>query len=87
MTIAVGARVRVAALPLEVDAFPAETRAAFAAALGRVFTVRGRGPYGHLELVLGKALDRRLGGVGNTIWIEPELVELLPPKDRDGARG
>jgi hypothetical protein len=82
MTFAVGARVRVKALPADVDSFPPESQAAFAAALGKVFTVRGHGPYGHLEIVLGRALDRRLGGYGNTIWIEPELAEVAPPSRR-----
>jgi hypothetical protein len=74
--IADGSVVRVIGIP-ELGSMPEETHAAFKAALGREFKVVGHGRYGHLELELGPALDAQLGGFMNTIWIEPELVEVV----------
>jgi hypothetical protein len=74
--IPLGARVRVLSLP-DLTGLHAETLAAFEAALGGVFPVVGHGPYGHLELELGPELDAVLGGYMNSIWIEPELVEVV----------
>lgn len=71
--------VRVVGTPLLV-AMPEETPAAFQAALGREFKVIGHGPDGHLELELGAELDAQLGGFMNTIWIEPDLVEVVAPR-------
>lgn len=73
--IRVGAVVRVRELPSDLVTSPAETQAAFRAALGKEFKVAGHGRYGHLELVLGPEIDAVLGGFMNTLWIEPELVE------------
>jgi len=74
--IPIGATVRVIGTP-ELGSMPEETHAAFRVALGREFRVIGHGPYGHLELELGADLDAQLGGFMNTIWIEPELVEII----------
>jgi hypothetical protein len=68
--IPIGAKVQVERLPPDLDTFPEETQAAFRAALGKTFVLRGYGPYGHLELELGRELDALLGGFMNTIWIE-----------------
>lgn len=76
-TVPVGAVVRVIGTP-DLALMPEETKAAFLAALGREFRVVGLGPYGHLELELGRELDERLGGFMNSIWIEPDLVEEIP---------
>ncbi len=73
-SIPIGASVQVDRLPPDLDTFPEETKAAFRAALGKTFVVQGHGPYGHLELELGRELDALLGGFMNTIWIEPEYV-------------
>jgi hypothetical protein len=72
--IPIAATVQVERLPPDLDTFPEETQAAFRAALGKTFVVRGYGPYGHLELELGRELDALLGGFMNTIWIEGECV-------------
>jgi hypothetical protein len=74
--IPIGAKVQVERLPPDLDTFPEETQAAFRAALGKTFVVQGHGPYGHLELELGRELDAVLGGFMNTIWIEAECVLL-----------
>ncbi len=73
--ISVGAVVKVIGIP-GLDSMPEETRSVFKAALGREFRVAGHGRYGHLELELGPGLDAQFGGM-NTIWIEPELVEVV----------
>lgn len=70
----IGALVQVDTLPPDLETFPEESKAAFRAALGKSFVVRGYGPYGHLELELGREIDAILGGFMNTIWIEPEYV-------------
>ncbi len=80
--IRIGALVRVRELPPDLADGPPETEAAFRAALGRELWVTGRGPYGHLELVLGPEIDAVLGGFMNTIWIEPELVEEVAGRPR-----
>ena len=74
--IPVGTIVRVRRIP-DLSSMPAETQAAFRAALGKEFRVVDRGPYGHLELALGPELDAVLGGFMNSIWIEPEYVEVV----------
>lgn len=74
--ILVGAVVKVIGIP-ELCSMPEETRAAFKAAVGREFRVVGHGRYGHLELELGPDLDTQLGAFMNTIWIEPEFVEVV----------
>jgi hypothetical protein len=76
-SIPIGAVVQVDRLPADFETFPEETRAAFRAALGKRFIVCGHGPYGHLELELGRVLDALLGGFMNTIWIEPEYVSVV----------
>jgi hypothetical protein len=75
----VGERVRVEDLPPTFAELPEETRTAFTAARGRVFEIRGFGPYGHLEIELGRELDALLGGFGNTLWIEPECARRVAP--------
>jgi hypothetical protein len=74
--IPVGTVVRVRAIP-DLSSMPAETQAAFRASLGKELRVVGYGPYGHLELEPGAELDAALGGFMNTIWIEPEYVEVV----------
>jgi hypothetical protein len=59
----------------DLGGMPAETQAVFAAALGGTFEVKGFGPYGHLEIEVGREIDRAVGGFMNTIWVEPECVE------------
>jgi len=56
---------------------PAETQAAFRASLGKEFRVVDHGHYGHLELELGPEHDAVPGGFMNSIWIEPEYVEVV----------
>jgi hypothetical protein len=50
---------------------PAETRSVFKRAVGKTFVVQGFGSYGHIELDISKI--QKL----NTIWIEPDCVELF----------
>jgi len=49
---------------------PPETRSVFRHAVGKTFVVRGFGRYGHIELDVSKI--QRL----DTIWIEPDCVQL-----------
>ncbi len=77
-TYRVGDIVRVVSLP-PLEGQPTETVAALSFALGRSFEVRGFGPYGHVELLLGPEADPLLGGFMNSIWLEPEHVDLAPP--------
>jgi hypothetical protein len=88
----IGRRIRVVSLPPLDDMAP-ETVAAVRWTLGREYTVKGVGRYGHLELLLGPEADRVLGSFMNTVWIEPEhIVEVEPTAggsdgdDGDGDR-
>ena len=57
--------------PVVLSDSPPETRKLFQRVLGSTFVVRGFGPYGHIELDVSKV--ERL----NTIWIEPDCVQLF----------
>ena len=70
----VGTVVRVLKLPEPRD-MPADSQAAFVAALGCELEVAGHGPHGHLEL--DRELDSVPGGFMNSIWIEPEFVQTI----------
>jgi hypothetical protein len=64
--------IRVVRVPSAVEKdSPRDTRSIFKKVLGNTFVVRGFGPYGHLELDVSKI--RRL----DTIWIEPDCVQLF----------
>lgn len=75
-TIPIGTLVRVVRIP-DLATMPEETQAAFRVALGQAFRVIGHGRYGHVELELGRELDSVLGGFMNTIWIEPQFVQVV----------
>ena len=64
----VGDQVELRAVPPEVEAGPAETRAVFAAAVGRTFRIAGFNAFGLAQLdVTGRpAYD--------TIWVEPRFL-------------
>jgi hypothetical protein len=81
----IGDRVRLVDLPPTFGELPEETRTAFTAARGGVFEVRGFGPYGHLEIELGRELDTLLGGFMNTLWVEPECVRHEAPEPPPGS--
>jgi hypothetical protein len=53
------------------------TRNLFKHMIGRVYTVRGFGRYGLIELH-----PKRL----SSVWIEPEYLELRPKRPKIGAR-
>ena len=88
--IQVGDRVRLLGIPPEVAEMPEDpelqTRRVFAICLGRIYRVVGIGRYGHLELDVSADVDPLVGGFMNSIWVEPELLELQPeePAARSG---
>ena len=71
-TFRIGDVIRIIRIPSVVlqDA-PAETRRVFKRALGNTFVVRDFDGYGHIELDVSK-VER-----SNTIWIEPECLQLF----------
>ena len=86
--IRVGDRVRIVAVPPDVEALPDEademdTSGVFRACLGRVFRMRAVDEHGHLELwVHGRDDDDRHAYL-ESIWVEPAYVEVVGR----GARG
>jgi hypothetical protein len=70
-----GDRVRLRALPPWVSELPAESQAAFRAAIGRPVLVREIDSNGLLVLELGRELDEKLGGSFNDIRVEAGWVE------------
>ncbi len=70
-----GDRVRFATLPGWVARLPEESRAVFAACLGKVFPVSEVTPDGLLVLDVSAAVDSQQGGFQNDIRVEPEFVE------------
>jgi hypothetical protein len=85
----VGDRVRIVEIPedLKAPAYDAKhdtqkpklrTAKLFRFCLGRGFTVRGFGKYGHVELEVDEDRQvRKAFGKFNTIWIEPEFLKLV----------
>ena len=71
-TFSIGDVVRIERIPPAVlyDA-PAETRTLFERVLGKTFVVIGFGPCGHIELDVAK-VERH-----NTIWVEPDCLQLF----------
>jgi hypothetical protein len=55
-----------------------ETQRVFKLAYGKVFRVEDVTPEGLIEIVLGKEIDRAMGSFCNTIWVDPEDVEVVP---------
>jgi hypothetical protein len=78
----IGDVVRIIRIPPAVlDDSPAETRSIFKRALGQTFVVRGFGPYGHVELDVSKI------EWGNTIWVEPDCLQLFRRRAKRHHRG
>jgi hypothetical protein len=68
-TFQIGDMVKVIKIPPDLhDAASIGTPEVFARALGKTFRVEGIGEYGHLELVVSQR---------DSIWIEPEFVEIV----------
>ena len=68
----IGDVIRIMRIPPVVQSnSPPETRRLFKQALGSTFVVRGFGRYGHIELDVSKIEPL------NTIWIEPDCVQLF----------
>ena len=68
-TFRIGERVRVIAIPPDLhDRAGIGTPEVFKHALGKAFRVQALGEYGHLELAVSPS---------DTIWIEPEFVEVV----------
>jgi hypothetical protein len=75
--IKVGDKVRVLRVPPAVNKeVPAETRKLFRRCVGKVRRVDGFGKYGHLELNVHDD-GTQATCCANTIWIEPECVEVV----------
>ena len=73
----VGDRVRLNTLPPNIETMPHETQQVFKLSIGKVFKVEGFGRYGHVELQVGPEIDAMVSGFMNTIWVEPECLELV----------
>jgi hypothetical protein len=72
-----GDMVRVIGIPPDLhDSARIGTPQVFRSALGKTFRVEGINERGYLELVVGEGSDDR-NYFSDTIWIEPEFVELL----------
>lgn len=69
-----GTRVRLRALPTWVRGLPQESKEAFRYCLHHPSRVLGVDDNGLIELVLGRAADRRLGGIMNSIRTEAEFL-------------
>ena len=69
--------VRVVRIPPDLnDRAGIGTPQVFESAVGKTFRVEGIGQYGHLELIVSESTaDHNYSS--DTIWIEPEFVELL----------
>ncbi len=57
-----------------------QTKRVFELCLGKTYTIQDFDRYGHLELMVGRDVDKIVGGSKNTIWIEPEFVVLAKRK-------
>jgi hypothetical protein len=86
--ITVGDKVRLTTVPPWVEAMPDEedeidTRRVFRECVGRVFEVRGVGTdsprenTGNLELWVRRGVDCDYGPKADSIWVEPEYVQLV----------
>ena len=67
MRFKIGDIVTVKQIPPGINKMPKNTRAIFKYCLGKAYTIRGFGKYGHIELMPNKL---------ESIWIEPEFVSL-----------
>jgi hypothetical protein len=75
-----GDSVLVLSVPPPIKTMPLETRRAFKLSVGHRFKVRGIDEAGLLELMVGRVVDKAVGGFMNTIWIEPEFVKVVRRK-------
>lgn len=64
-------------IPRWVEGMHEDARRAFGLAVGSVFEVADVDEYGHLELRLGQDIDKAMGTIGNTIWVDPEEVDII----------
>jgi len=69
-----GTRVRLRALPPWVGRLPQESKEAFQYCLHHPSRVEGVDDKGLIEVLLGRAADRQLGGIKNSIHIEAEFL-------------
>lgn len=79
--IQAGDRVRLIAVPRELAGVPEETQKLFELCVGKEFTVEGFDSYGHAELEVGTLIDKVVGGIENTIWVETEYLEKVSDPD------
>ncbi len=74
----VGDRVRVIRVPPSVEQeMPTETVELFKRCVGQVLRIDGFGKYGLLELNVSDDGSQSTDYCKNTIWIEPEFVEIV----------
>jgi len=73
-----GTRVLLRRLPPWVRSLPQESKEAIRYCLHHSVRVQGVDDHGLIELVLGRAADRRLGGFMNSINIEAEFLTTTP---------
>jgi hypothetical protein len=71
----IGDRVRLIGVPDGLEESPDfPTKSAFEKCVGREFVIAGFNQFGMAELVI----DSVTGSVGETIWVEPKFLELVP---------
>ena len=73
-----GDRVALKVLPPWVAKLPKESRDVFAFCVGRTFRVSEIDRAGLLVLDVSAEVDRRFGGYGNDIRVEPQFVSARP---------
>jgi hypothetical protein len=72
----IGDKVRLIVLPPDLPVGDADlpTKAVFNKCLGHDFAIAGFNDFGLAELLV----ESVTGSVGETIWVEPEFLELIP---------
>ena len=77
----IGDQVRVLQVPTDIDKekFP-ETYSVFRHCVGKTLKIEGFGRYGHIELWVNDDGTQATDCCQHSIWIEPELVEVLKPE-------
>ena len=76
MTAEIDDRVRIVKVPARLPHDDLQTKQLFEDCLHKIFQVAGFNEYGFIELHVGAV--RQKPDYAETIWVEPEGVEILP---------
>ena len=76
--IGAGSMVRFVKMPVWVSELPPESKRVFEFCLGRVYRVDEIDQRGLLVLDVSENIDKRFGGFGNDIRLEPEFLDEIP---------